>query len=71
MRAKIEIKMDNAAFGPDPCDATRELHRILRKLADEIESAGEFRAPSMRDQGHASLYDINGNRVGIFDVFAD
>jgi len=59
MRAKIEIEMGNAAFEDDPAP---ELVRILRKLADDIESSGADTLP---------LRDINGNRVGIFDVFAD
>lgn len=55
MTLKIEIKMDNAAFGP--CNGT-EIARILEKICvrwyDEDIGDGE----SIR------LLDLNGNHVG-------
>lgn len=55
MKLKVEIIMDNAAFG-DGEDGTKhdEAARILRIAADKIESgAWAF-----------GLLDINGNKVG-------
>lgn len=54
--ATIKIEMDNAAFEGDGRD---ELARVLRSLAQDIESGS-------RDK--ASLYDINGNKVGTFKI---
>ena len=52
MDFKLTVNMDNAAFDShEPV----ELVRILRKLADRIEDAG--------DMAHVVM-DINGNRVG-------
>lgn len=53
MKAVITVAMDNAAFEAEK--GGRELVRILRKLADRIESTGEL---------EHGLMDINGNRVG-------
>lgn len=54
---KIEWNEDNAAFEwPEPENA-----RILRKLADAIESG--------RDGGF--VHDINGNRVGRWSTDSD
>jgi hypothetical protein len=53
MQMNIKIKMDNAAFDPP---YSRELVRILRRLADRIEvdpDCREFR-----------LLDYNGQPVG-------
>jgi hypothetical protein len=49
----IDMKLDNAAFDEDPAP---EIVRILRQLADRIESRG------IDDE--ILLRDINGNRVG-------
>lgn len=57
MTAKIEIRMDNAAFEDRPAT---ELGRILRDLADNVE-AGDF-------PNQISLRDLNGNRVGNFEI---
>ncbi len=62
MQAKIEITMDNAAFAD--AGSAHELGRILAKLADDLR------------QPHATLddktlRDINGNRVGYFEVTTD
>lgn len=56
MTYRIEIKTDNAAFEDDP---GYEVARILRKLADRVESEG-------LDQ--VRLMDINGNCVGSVEV---
>jgi hypothetical protein len=47
---KIYIETENAAFYPDP---GREVARILRKMADEIEVGGV-----------STPMDINGNKIG-------
>lgn len=51
----ITAKLEGAAFDDDA--APFELGRILAKLADEIEEAGEI-------PEHRRLYDINGNHIG-------
>jgi hypothetical protein len=57
MKLKIEIEMDNAAFGGDS-DDPEEVKRILRKLADNL-------PPMRRVIGWpVRLWDINGNYVG-------
>lgn len=55
MNAKIKILMDNAAFEDQPAT---ELARILRNLAEKIESG----------TCACTLYDLNGNSVGRFEV---
>ena len=52
----IRIALENAAFADGEEGA--ELARILRKLADRIESAGE--APRCFE----NIRDVNGNTVG-------
>jgi hypothetical protein len=56
MKLKIEIKMDNEAFGETSGD---ECARILRRLAEmdlaSVQIPAEF---------HRVLRDINGNKVG-------
>jgi hypothetical protein len=47
---KIYIETENAAFHPEP---GREVARILRKIADEIEVGGV-----------STPMDINGNKIG-------
>jgi O-succinylbenzoate synthase len=56
VKLKIEINMDNAAFGDG--DAGAEVARILRRLADKYESYGD-----MANIENVIL-DINGNKVG-------
>lgn len=51
---KITISTENAAFDDD---SSTEVARILRKLANELESHGAGLLPR-------SLFDYNGNRVG-------
>lgn len=53
----ITIKTDNAAFDGDVYDRSAEVVRILRALAHKLENAGSGCCP-------ASLYDVNGNKVG-------
>lgn len=56
MRYQIEIRTDNDAFYPEP---DPELARILRRLADRIETASpDELTDSIR------LMDYNGNSVG-------
>ncbi len=64
MNITISIDCDNAAFDPMPgyeisrilSDLAQQLHGDLADLADQ---EGEVRRP---------LLDINGNRVGYFEV---
>jgi hypothetical protein len=56
-RFKVEIDTVNAAFGEDLDDAGRELARILRRLADEVEDGTAWDGPG-------TLRDVNGNSVG-------
>ena len=58
MSVKIEITTDNAAFGSDP---GYEVARILRELANQIALGSEYRV----------LMDINGNRVGLYEMEDD
>lgn len=53
MKAKIEIKMDNAAFQDDDRGGN-ELARILREVADMAESGCRS----------CAIYDVNGSKVG-------
>lgn len=50
-QVRITIKTDNDAFVESP---TGEIARILRKLAQDIETDGGF----------GPVMDINGNKVG-------
>lgn len=52
---KLEIDTGNAAFDDDNGGAGAEIARILRKLADRVESDGYM---------SGTVSDINGNRVG-------
>lgn len=57
MHTVIQINQDNAAFENEPATETA---RILRKLADRIESGD---TPE-------NLWDINGNKTGTVAVWA-
>lgn len=59
MTLSIELKMDNAAFKPNPL---LEAARILRKLAEAMET---YTARPYKDW---VLQDINGNTVGMATV---
>jgi hypothetical protein len=61
MTAKIQIQMTNAAFAEN---GGAELARILRGLADDVETA---ECADMELQGQR-LRDFNGNTVGTFQV---
>lgn len=63
MRYLIEIATDNDAFFPEPGP---ELARILRQLAERIESAG----PEELGAG-VRLLDYNGNGVGRATLVAE
>lgn len=55
---KLEIETGNAAF--DDEGKAYEIARILRDLADKIENGAEA----------GSVRDINGNKVGSYEVRA-
>lgn len=55
MKFKLNIDCDNAAFQDD---ASHEVARILRELADRVEISGG------QPLSDFNLYDTNGNRVG-------
>jgi hypothetical protein len=57
MAFKLEAATDNEAFQSDP---RHEMARILRAVADSLESG--------REGGHC--LDLNGNRVGSWDLEA-
>lgn len=61
MTAKIEIRMDNAAFDGN---ATQELARILREEANRVERKHHSDLTSTS----YPIRDINGNRVGFSSV---
>lgn len=60
MRAIIDVRMDNAAFSSD---ADIELARILRVLADKVESGWNG-----RDETSISALDANGNKVALLEI---
>lgn len=61
MKAKIEIDMNDAAFGEDP---GAEIARILRDLAQNLEGSVP---KNFFDGGLVMpLRDLNGNLVGAF-----
>lgn len=54
----ITVNTDNAAFDENP---KAEVARILRSIADKVEAGSE----------PISVRDINGNKVGTFEVSED
>lgn len=60
MKAVMTLSLDNAAF--EDCGAGRELARILRKLAGQVESWPGVNTFSL------SAMDFNGNKIGTFQV---
>ena len=60
MKATIKIEMDNAAF--EDGNAGAELARILGELAAKVS-----RVEITPGRGWA-LFDVNGNKVGTFEV---
>jgi hypothetical protein len=63
MRCVIEIRMDNAAF--DGPDGGCELARILRKIASDVAER------DVRFDVINRLRDINGNKVGSYQILSD
>lgn len=61
MKFMLNLTADNAAFDPDPGP---EIARILRKIADHIESGGEY-------EFFQTILDVNGNDVGRFALKPD
>lgn len=55
-RFQLQFTADNAAFDPDP---NPEIVRILRAVADRIESGDSFNT-------FRNIHDDNGNIVGTF-----
>lgn len=58
MKFRLEIDMDNAAFGDDRSERAAEVARILAELATVMDANGLQRG----DTG--AVHDYNGNRVG-------
>jgi hypothetical protein len=58
---ELIIKIDNDAFKPDPVP---EVARILRGLADKLEQTPGALVMGTRER----VFDVNGNRIGFFDV---
>jgi len=58
-RLLIQIETSNAAFDDDP---GMEIARILRELADTMESRSSWFPQTM------ILRDVNGNKVGAAEV---
>lgn len=56
MKFVLNFSMDNLAF--DEGAAPAEVARLLRAVADEIESAGDV------PRQFQTLRDVNGNRIG-------
>jgi len=66
--ALIQILTGNEAFCEESGERTRasvnaEVARILRDLADKLEAA-----PYRDASGFRSLYDVNGNKVGDYQL---
>ena len=59
MRLRIEIELDNAAFGETNAERIEEIARILNAW-----TALARRAPSLLSEVGVRLMDVNGNRVG-------
>ena len=57
---RIEIDTENDAFAANDGDATIEVARILRELADDVERHG---GPG---SGKHRIRDLNGNTVGTY-----
>ncbi len=57
----VKFDTDNDAFAGDP---TPEIARILRKMADHVESGAEI-------EFFQTIYDHNGNDIGRFALKPD
>lgn len=65
MKAIITVDMDNEAFSQE-ANTGRELARIISELAERVDGYQLF---LMKDTGdRVILRDINGNRVGFFEI---
>ena len=60
MELRLTLRMDNAAFEPDPA---QEVRRILGRLAEECEETGHLE-PGWKQV----LFDLSGNRVGLAEI---
>jgi hypothetical protein len=66
MTLTLKLDIDNAAFeweGDDSLRRSDEIVRIVRRLADHLESTGY-----VGEGWRQSLQDMNGNRVGMAEV---
>ena len=65
MRFIIDFDMDNAAFdtSENGVGNVPEVTRILRKLAALLDNVDV-----LTDQNGGTLFDVNGNSVGSWDV---
>lgn len=61
MKYIVEIRCKNAAFGDTQTDAAVEVSRLLRQIADNVESGRHF----------IPISDVNGNRVGSANFVID
>jgi hypothetical protein len=62
MKLMLTIQMDNAAFADDGNGGRDESSRILEIVRQKLEQGSETKA---------GLYDINGNRVGQWEIKPD
>lgn len=67
MKAQIEINLDNDAFQPS---AGPELARIFRNLANDLDGFVDGRYGAELPSA-CRIADINGNRVGRFEIEED
>ena len=58
----LKIDMENDAFKDY---ASNELARMLDELSKKIWRQGVY---FLQQQGHTSIKDINGNKIGCFEV---
>ena len=64
MNVKIELEMDNAAFGEDLDSMAEETAKILGSLCERWKRFG-------MQEDTRSLFDSNGNKVGRFVLSED
>ncbi len=58
MKLKIEIAMDNAAFGDNPSDRGAEIRQVLQSIPTRVEFG----------YTEGNLRDTNGNTVGTWKI---
>ena len=66
MKAIIEIKLGNEAFGNNDAERLFEMRQVMEKLMD---NATQIMAASVGDM--ASARDFNGNTVARMDIVED